>query len=938
MSEYDARGKINRALLICVGDYDHVRPLPAVKDNAEALKRVLTAPGTDLFTEDEIRICRTQEPWEVEEALNAVTGEAHGLLLVYFSGHGWVGSDGGDLQLMVGTSKGGHKTVSWDGTVLDYLDNARADRIVIVLECCFSGNAGEAFHSSRKPMSLLMAAQPNRRIFSGEEPAGGSVFTRALVHVLEHGIPGRQFVTFEDLVQALREKLTDEQTPMGDVWQPLSAKQNTVDDVILSFATGLPAPAPTPLRIRLRRRLNSLHAPRYLRRRLRLPLVRWRPWLPRWFTSPRRTGSPRNRPGSRRHWLRILLVLAIIFVPATAGVVLLNLDGNPPPCPPALELRLLTAPEAEPALRLAAFAYEMSDANTRPLDGEGDYPDGCRRAQITVYSAAKDQIDRGFAAADRWQGEAQGTGKGSQDDKGTDPLYRPGPQPDLWIPESTADYDEARRRMPATGSPATLHYTRPVAYSPLVVGIPSKKRLDDVESRSASWQDLLTGTDAKHRNLRLLRPSPVLSGTGLLHTIGLYLAHDGSAIRPSGTPGPDPSLADSAESRLSAPGSQYAGSAELLCSLRPDTNGSGPGAIGSGSGAGTGSGNAAKSAPLVSEKSLADYNLGRATGSCPALASPLPQGERYAAYYPRNVPALDHPLIRVGWRGAADAAVREAAVDRFAQWLRDPEGGGRTLTAQGYRGVPGKDGMPQPAPGSPLLDSRAETDPQAAVVPFKAAADQVSKVLDGYNKAQRSSQLLILMDTSTSMADGGRLPVAIGAARRALEMVGPRHTYGLWTFPDRKHPDDPDAVHRTGPLAVPLGTAGPAPGKAALKRIEAGELVDHGAAMEEALTAAVRTMKAAKGTSNAIVLILDQDDGAGPERAAGVEKTLTGLLKGAPEVPVLTLAMGRSGCDTFALQWLAGASRGRCVPGGPDAPDQLAGFIASIGTAAKGDQ
>ncbi|MFJ4531859.1 caspase family protein [Streptomyces nigrescens] len=874
MAEYDARGKVNRALLICVDDYRRLRPLPAVRDNPRELERVLLAPGTDLFTKGEVVICRPQEPWEVEQALDAVTQEARGLLLVYFSGHGRVGPDGGNLQLMVGASERRHKTVSWQDLVLSYLDNARADRIVIVLECCYAGNAGEAFHACRTPMSLLMAAQPNRRIFSGEEPTGGSVFTRALLRTLEQGIPGKRFVTFEDLVRELREQLAGERTPMGDVWEPRSAKQNTVDDVILSFATPEIRP-PTPLRIRLRRRLNSRF----------------------------------------RHWFRILMVLAIILVPATAGVVLLNLPNDAEACPPALELRLLTAPEAEPALRQAAFDYEMSDANTRPLNGEGDLPDGCRRAQITVYSAAKDQVDQGFAAADRWQGEAHGTGKDGPDDQGIDPLHRPGPQPDIWIPESTADYYAARRGMPAKGSPATLHYSAPVAYTPLVVGIPAHRRLDDVEPAAASWRELLTGTDRTHHDLRLLRPSPVLSGTGLLHTIGLYLTHDGTGTASSGAP--DLTLARHAEERLSAPGSQYAGSTELLCSLRPDADAAG--AV-----------DRTKSAPLVSEKSLADYNLGRATGSCPALDSPLPLRNRYVAYYPENVPALDHPLIRVDWRGTTDATPRQAAVARFATWLRAPNGGQRTLTAQGYRGVKGTG----PAPGSPLLDGRADISLVARTVPFTADPAQVTQVLDGYDKAQRSSQVLVLLDTSTSMADGGRLPTALSAAGRVLEMVGARHTYGLWAFPDRAHPTDADAVREL----VPLGSADPAPGRAALDRIAGGELVEHGAAMEEALTRAVRRMKKSPAANKAIVLILDQDDGAGPGRAAGVERTLGTLVEEGPEVPILALVMGKSGCDTFALQRLAGASHGQCVPGGPQAVDTLAGRIASIGTATKGDR
>ncbi|UQA96166.1 hypothetical protein [Streptomyces halobius] len=74
------------------------------KGGAEELKRVLIAPGTDLLTDDEVVICRPQEPWELEQRLDAVAQEARGLLLVHFSGHGWVGSDDGDLQLMVGVS------------------------------------------------------------------------------------------------------------------------------------------------------------------------------------------------------------------------------------------------------------------------------------------------------------------------------------------------------------------------------------------------------------------------------------------------------------------------------------------------------------------------------------------------------------------------------------------------------------------------------------------------------------------------------------------------------------------------------------------------------------------------------------------------------------------------------------------------------------------
>ncbi|MCZ1010607.1 substrate-binding domain-containing protein [Streptomyces lydicus] len=754
MSEYDARGKANRALLIGVDDYRTLPPLPAVRDNVHKLEQALLAPGTDLFTKGEIVTCRPQEPWEVEQALDTVVQEARGLLLVYFAGHGRVGSDGGNLHLMVGASERRHKTVSWQDTVLSYLDSARADRIVIVLECCYAGNASEAFHSCRNPTSLLMAAQPNRRIFSGEEPTGGSVFNRALVRILERGIPGRRFVTFEDLVRALREQLAGERTPMGDVWEPRSAKQNTVDDVILSFATPEARP-PTPLRVRLRRRLKP----------------------------------------SFRRWTGLLLILAMILVPAVTGVVLLRLPNDDgAPCPPALELRLLTAPEAEPALRQAAFDYEMSETNTRPLTGEGDLPDGCRRAQITVYSAARDQVDQGFAAAERWQGEALGTGKARPADKGFDPLNRPGPQPDIWIPESTADYDEARRGMPATTSPATLHYSAPVAYTPLVVGVPESRRLDDVEPADASWPELLTQTDGSHHDLALLRPSPVLSGTGLLHTLGLYLAHDGPAGTSAGAP--DLTLARQAEERLSAPGSQYAGSTELLCSLRPDTGTDAAGSV-----------DRARSAPLVTEKSLADYNLGHAIGSCPARPSALPFRDRYLAYYPRSVPALDHP-----WSASTGRAPPTPPCERPPSRASPAGCAPRRRAAHHRAGLPrgagdespiGLTAAGQPCGRRPRRTGRALHRRTGAGLPGAGRLRQGTEVQPGADPHGH-----LHLHGGGRQAPGrperGRTRPGDGRTAPHLRPVG---------LPGPRTPADAGAVREL----VRLGSADPAPGKAALE-------------------------------------------------------------------------------------------------------------------------
>ncbi|WP_052868288.1 caspase family protein [Streptomyces niger] len=885
MPLYDARGKQNRALLIGVSSYQDPRlpDLDAVFANPDELGRVLCAPATDLFLPQEVTPLRPKTPEELTAALRTAAHEARGLLLVYFSGHGRVRRDGGDLHLLVETSRvaqdkprvASYEAVSWVKDVLPRLERSRADRVVVVLECCFAGNADDSFRTDDKPVSLLMAAQPNRRIFSGTEPGGGTTFTRAVLDILEHGIEGKECVTFEDLAGELRRRLADHTTPQGGAWVPRASKRNTVDDVVVSFATREARPR-TPFVVRARR------------------------W---WRSRPRRR-------------LQLLSAAAALALVATALVVT---DRLRPPgdCPPAQELRLLTAPEAEPTLRAAALAYEMSDLNTAPVPGEDDVPDGCRRTQITVYSAAKDQVAQGFAAADRWRGEAEGEDEAPEGGAGgeaVEPLYRPGPQPDLWVPESTVDHLQVRQGM-AAHAPVTLHRVGPVAYTPLVVGVPETRGLSDVEQAGSSWHEILD--DAADRKLRLLRPSPVLSGVGLMHTIGLYLADDGTPVALDGG-APRTGVAERAENRLRAPGSQYAGSAELLCSLRPGA-------------ASAGAVSRATAAPLVTEKSLTDANLGHAVGNCPALATVPEKEDRYEAYYPSGVPGLDHPLIRVAWKGAADAARRRAASDRFADWLRRPDGGQKVITRAGYRGVNAK-GAAAPAPtDSPLRDSRAGVLPDIGVEPYTAGRQRVSQVLAAYDSAHRPGQLLFLLDTSTSMADGGRISVAADAVGRALEVLGPKDTYGLWTYPragtaarDRERP-----VER-----VRAGSTDPAAGREVLDRLQRddGGLVDQGAWMQEALTAALDRLRDGPAErTKAVVLVLDEDDGAG-KRSAAAREALSDALAAHPRIPVVVLAAGKGGCDAAPVRHVVEGSGGNCVAGGPGAADTLAGLVASFGT------
>ncbi|WP_307852052.1 substrate-binding domain-containing protein [Streptomyces sp. b94] len=261
MTGYDPRGKANRALLVGVSEYDNTGPpdgvpgdLPAVKHNLNRLEEALRHGG--VFGEREITVCRSPDQGAFDQELWKAANEADGVLLLYFAGHGAIPNAGDELFLQMRKARvvaGGHAV--FPGAELFSVAQAMlaaspARRIVVVLDCCFAGNAAWIRPEPRdkRRLLLLMSVQANHRIDAGG-PDTPTPFTAELAELLE----ADGDVSFRALVRDLRSRMSaaGHRTVRGDVWEPESRAEPGVDVLLAARAGatgGPPAPTPTPPR------------------------------------------------------------------------------------------------------------------------------------------------------------------------------------------------------------------------------------------------------------------------------------------------------------------------------------------------------------------------------------------------------------------------------------------------------------------------------------------------------------------------------------------------------------------------------------------------------------------------------------------------------------------------------------------------------------------
>ena len=194
----DAENSESRVLLIGCDRYDDLEQLPSVRQNLLSLSELLE--GNALLGRRHCKWILGPNREDFAKAVNAAAKAASDLLLVYYAGHGLCSEGDGTLVL---ATKGTSQECLWAGLeyeqVRQALRRSRAQRKVVILDCCFSGRAISpdmgtagaqiADHALIEGTYTLTASAPTRIALA---PVGAehTAFTGEMVAVLREGIPG----------------------------------------------------------------------------------------------------------------------------------------------------------------------------------------------------------------------------------------------------------------------------------------------------------------------------------------------------------------------------------------------------------------------------------------------------------------------------------------------------------------------------------------------------------------------------------------------------------------------------------------------------------------------------------------------------------------------------------------------------------------------------
>jgi hypothetical protein len=172
--------------------------IPAVRTNLDDLRQVLTHPVHGLLTADHCQaLADPADQAAVGVALTAAVREAEDLLLVYYCGHGVLDDTGALHFALTGTNAEhvGFSAIHVD-LVKRMVGSARAKARVLLLDCCFSGQAVTVM-SNRRSLALgqldltgtyTLTSAPAASLSHAPLGARNTAFTGALLNALR--IPG----------------------------------------------------------------------------------------------------------------------------------------------------------------------------------------------------------------------------------------------------------------------------------------------------------------------------------------------------------------------------------------------------------------------------------------------------------------------------------------------------------------------------------------------------------------------------------------------------------------------------------------------------------------------------------------------------------------------------------------------------------------------------
>ncbi|MEV7891235.1 caspase, EACC1-associated type [Streptomyces sp. NPDC002817] len=212
----------SRALFIGVDKFQSLDDLPAVRRNLSTLVDLFAQDVWGLGASRCMQLLNPASVREVDEAIFRAAEEASDTLLLYYAGHGLLDRKGClHLALPDSSTRSVHSTAFPYDWVRMGLSASRAQRCIVILDCCFSARA-MGLQSSPSTVVELAEAEGTYVIAAAAEnavalaPPGETytAFTGALVGVLTDGIAeAPEFLDLDTVFMGLQSVLRRQGRP-----------------------------------------------------------------------------------------------------------------------------------------------------------------------------------------------------------------------------------------------------------------------------------------------------------------------------------------------------------------------------------------------------------------------------------------------------------------------------------------------------------------------------------------------------------------------------------------------------------------------------------------------------------------------------------------------------------------------------------------------------
>lgn len=213
------------ALLVGNCSFPNEPKLPALQypeNDVDALAALLTSPEHGIFAPERTLVLKNRPSPEVRERANEVLTQAErdDLVLVYYAGHGKLNRLGKLHLATVDTRLRALEATSLPvGDLRAFIEVSRSKRIVILLDCCYSGAASDAFTRGTPEDSLqqfasgrgihLITASTGIQVAEERERDRHGIFTKHLLAGLSGGadLNGDGVVGVDELYRYVHEQV-----------------------------------------------------------------------------------------------------------------------------------------------------------------------------------------------------------------------------------------------------------------------------------------------------------------------------------------------------------------------------------------------------------------------------------------------------------------------------------------------------------------------------------------------------------------------------------------------------------------------------------------------------------------------------------------------------------------------------------------------------------